>query len=691
MPTASSGTKSARLHTAGMAANASSNLDLHLNCSGGATFKRLSFDYNNIDGADSLSILVSTDGGTTFTRVDSVGVRTAWANKKLDFASTSATTVLRFKGYSDGAPSSDIGIDNISISSLLPIDVSATVVVTPSGSIGATSAGKVVITIKNVGGSILDFAATPVTVGGKGLDPNSTPFNYSKIFNTGTLAINATMNDTVTSSAVFTTLGLWSIKGYAIITGDGNTANDSTNLSTFQVNSPAIVAIKSGFWGDGTTWSSGTVPTASDTVNISGFTVTLSGGTQPAPYFCSSLGIGANGSLVANADILNVGPTNGGNKAFNIASTGTLNISGATINHNGYVLFNTGANFTMSGGNLNVDGNDGTALGSVPTGTDEFAFGTTATGGAFATGAINLTGGTITIVDPHRTAGAAFAYRGTVFNNITTGNHTLVFGTPTSTNTASTGTAGFLLNLSTGGGRLTLMNFTVNGGNAIGNRFATAQANIGMNGNLTINANAEFRNAFQTYVAGNVTNNGTFASGNIFNFQTFINGTAGVVANAQTISGSGVYRNTIPNAGLSVGGSGYTVGDILTFPGGTAITPLTIYVSAVNGSGAITSAVILNMGNYTVAPATTASAVTGGTGTGATFTSATVISNSNFSGVVFNNTNASGITISSLGTALAAQTGTVSGTGVLNMRAGIINNAVPFTLGVSVAQRGTLT
>lgn len=690
LPTGSVGTKSARLHTFSMAANASSSLDLYLNCTGGSTYKRLTFDCINVDGSDSLSILLSTDGGATFTRIDSVGNRSAWSNKKIDFASSSATTVIRFKGVSDGGVSTDIAIDNVSVSSLLPIDVAATAIISPIGSIGATNAGKVIVTIKNVGGSVLDFANTPVKVGAKGLNPNATPWDYNKTFNTGTLAINASMNDTSTITADFTTLGSWSIKGYAIIAGDGNTSNDSTNAGVFQVNSPAKVAVTSGFWGDGATWSGGTVPVATDTVNITGFTVTLSGGAQAAPYFCNSLGIGAGGTLIANADVLNIGPANGGGKAFNIASGGTLNISNATINHNGYILFNSGANFTMSGGALNVDGNDGTNVGSVQAGTDIFGIGSGSA--AYTSGTLNITGGTITIVDPHRFGGtnAAFGYRGTVANNLVSGTNTLVLGSPTSNHTSSTGQAGFLLNLSTGGARLSLMNLTINGGNSQGNRFTTAQANIGINGNLTINANSELRNSFQTFVAGNLVNNGVFANGQIVNFQTFLSGTAGAVSNAQTISGSGIYRGNIPNAGLSSGGTGYSVGDILTLTGGTSITPLTIYVSAVNGTGTITNAVILSMGNYTVAPATTASAVTGGTGTGATFTSANVISTSAFSGITFNNTNTSGISISSFGTALAAQSGTISGTGTLTMKAGIINNAVPIVLGVSTIQRGSL-
>lgn len=65
------------------------------------------------------------------------------------------------------------------------------------------------------------------------------------------------------------------------------------------------------------------------------------------------------------------------------------------------------------------------------------------------------------------------------------------------------------------------------------------------------------------------------------------------------------------------GGTGYTVGDVLTLAGGTG-TAATITVSAVSG-GVITAVTITSVGSYTVAP-TSPNSATGGTGSGATFT-----------------------------------------------------------------------
>lgn len=71
---------------------------------------------------------------------------------------------------------------------------------------------------------------------------------------------------------------------------------------------------------------------------------------------------------------------------------------------------------------------------------------------------------------------------------------------------------------------------------------------------------------------------------------------------------------------VTVGGSGYTVGDILTIVGGTLTSggvTAQLQVTAVN-SGAIVTATPIRAGNYSVAPTNPVS-VTGGTGTGATF------------------------------------------------------------------------
>ncbi|WP_244033319.1 hypothetical protein [Methylobacterium sp. E-016] len=70
---------------------------------------------------------------------------------------------------------------------------------------------------------------------------------------------------------------------------------------------------------------------------------------------------------------------------------------------------------------------------------------------------------------------------------------------------------------------------------------------------------------------------------------------------------------------VSKGGSGYTVGDVLTVSGGTGIAPTSFTVTATDGLGSVTTASVLNTGLYTEPPLTASTynnfTVTGGTGT----------------------------------------------------------------------------
>lgn len=111
-PDAAQGTYSARFHSYNVSSGDQGKFDLYLNASTGAANKRLTFSYINTTGSDSLTILVSTNGGASFTRLDSVGLRGAWSQKAIYFNSTSATTVIRFQATSDFG-FTDIGLDDI--------------------------------------------------------------------------------------------------------------------------------------------------------------------------------------------------------------------------------------------------------------------------------------------------------------------------------------------------------------------------------------------------------------------------------------------------------------------------------------------------------------------------------------------------------------------------------------------------
>jgi Secretion system C-terminal sorting domain/Fibronectin type III domain len=153
-PTFSSGAYSARFHSYNT--SATGIFDLHLNCSAGGSAKELTFDYINTSGTDSITIQISTDGGTTFNRLDSVGLRTVWSNKTVGFSSNSATTIIRFLTKGDGG-STDIGIDNMNVLTL-------------SGCSGTPNAGTVSGPATVCSSSTVVLTATGYTTGVGGIN-----------------------------------------------------------------------------------------------------------------------------------------------------------------------------------------------------------------------------------------------------------------------------------------------------------------------------------------------------------------------------------------------------------------------------------------------------------------------------------------------------------------------------------------
>jgi len=119
---AKSGVYSARFHSYGTLANTPpttipGNLDMYLNCSASAMPKALYFWYNNSYytnyNGDSLKVLLSTDGGTSFTSIAAFDTSTTWVRKFVPVISSSAQTVLRFQGKRTASDYSDILIDSV--------------------------------------------------------------------------------------------------------------------------------------------------------------------------------------------------------------------------------------------------------------------------------------------------------------------------------------------------------------------------------------------------------------------------------------------------------------------------------------------------------------------------------------------------------------------------------------------------
>lgn len=321
-------------------------------------------------------------------------------------------------------------------------------------------------------------------------------------------------------------------------------------LASIASESP-IESAQSGPWESTSTWVGGVVPSCANAAILSGHTVTVSSSTTANP---SNVIINTGGALAVTGGSIAVGCVNKNNY---INNNGTLSVSGGTLAVNGNINNASGSTFAQSGGNINVDGNDaGATATSVASGTNIVNI---------ATGNVTLTGGTMTVVDPHAansTTSYAFSYTGgTAIDN--TAGWTLKFGDGSSTDaggTTATASAvgGFIWN--NAGSKIYFDNVIIDG--ALGtNRYVSNSATIGIN-TLTINANGEFRIPTSgVSIAGNFTNNGTFThTASTVSFQNFKNnGTASASTTPQTVSGTGVFRNNIVTASSTANFTSVTI------------------------------------------------------------------------------------------------------------------------------------
>lgn len=324
------------------------------------------------------------------------------------------------------------------------------------------------------------------------------------------------------------------------------------------------IATSTGNWSTPATWDSGVVPGANDiafinsgvTVNIDPLVTTVksltinSGGTLSST--ANTLNIDSilinNGFLTVNGGTINIGPANGGNRNF--TNNSILTVQSGTFNINGNFLSNTGSTINQSGGDINVDGNvGGDPLLSVASGTAIVSL---------RTNNLNLTGGNLTIVDPH----ASTVNSNSLEYNTNTGNvaiqntnHTFRFGNGISVDAGGSG-IGFRYQPNVSTSRLALTNVIVNGPTGL-NRHFTPNTTFGIMGNLTINNGGEFQtNGQLVYFNKNVTINtgGILTANSVMHFASYIGTTAGnATGGPQLVSGGGVLRNnaTTPTANFT--------------------------------------------------------------------------------------------------------------------------------------------
>ncbi|MBC8083165.1 MAG: fibronectin type III domain-containing protein [Hymenobacter sp.] len=149
---------SARFHSGEAALGQVGILDLFVDLSAPGS-KELSFDYINtsgiVGGSDSLTVQVSTNGGVTFgPQLRRLALSTAFQSQTIQLASTSATTIIRFRAVADFG-TTDIGLDNVTIASCARVSNVAV------GNITGTSATVTFVPV--AGASSYTVVATPAT------------------------------------------------------------------------------------------------------------------------------------------------------------------------------------------------------------------------------------------------------------------------------------------------------------------------------------------------------------------------------------------------------------------------------------------------------------------------------------------------------------------------------------------------
>ena len=292
--------------------------------------------------------------------------------------------------------------------------------------------------------------------------------------------INADINSLVVNSNTIAVTGT--------VTGS-NTLAAVTSFTT----------VADGEWNNLANWSCGNIPLSNSTAVTIANNITVS----TAGNIGGSVTINSGKTLTISAGgDLTLGTVGGGNSV--LTNNGTLLITGGTLNQNGSIISNSGSIFNQSGGNINIDGNAGGVIAnSVASGTSILQFNQLNTG-------INLTGGTLTIVDPHAATTASNVI--TVYNftpgiQTSTVNHTLILGNGTSTDPGGN-SGGFIIDPWNDTEFLSFGNIIVNGG-AGTNRVVTNAQILAAVGDLTINANSSLNTTTGLIVGKNLLINST--------------------------------------------------------------------------------------------------------------------------------------------------------------------------------------
>jgi hypothetical protein len=399
---------------------------------------------------------------------------------------------------------------------------------------------------------------------------------------TGSLINNGTLN--VSGGAMSTT---------TTVTNGGTIAVSAGSLisgSTVTNNASSTITVS----GTGTLTSTTGTFTNTGTFNANGGTTNIVAASATGIANSATTGI----FNVAGGTV-NLGITDNTfcNRTF--SNNGTLTVSSGTLNVFGNITNASGSIFNQSGGAINIDGNaGGTASNSVASGTSLLNFAQVSTN-------INLTGGTLTIVDPHTASTNTSAYAIFYSNATSTANavstsHLTRFGNGVSTD-AGGNISGFYINNWFGSALLNFGSITITGPTGT-NRSVSSFYQIYSAGNYIVN-NGGDSNVGSIYFGGDLTVNtgGTLTSSTLL--ATAILNTAitiSPVSIPQTITNNGTIRNLTTSSTANL--TSLTINNT-NATGVTLNTPLSVSGTLTMTSGIIntTNTNLLTLGTATAA------------------------------------------------------------------------------------------
>ncbi|WP_460503274.1 Ig-like domain-containing protein, partial [Hymenobacter agri] len=189
---------SARFHSYNASSRTSGQLDLYVNMAGTTGTPTLNFDYLNTSGTDSLSVMVSTNGGTSFSRVQKFTTAASWTAQTVALPTTglTATTIIRLMATSDFGVT-DIGVDNVRVSYITcpaVTGVSVSNITTTTATVDFTASpngGSYVVTVTPAGGTATTQTVTTSPINLTSLSP-STVYTVSIVANCGATNGNST-------------------------------------------------------------------------------------------------------------------------------------------------------------------------------------------------------------------------------------------------------------------------------------------------------------------------------------------------------------------------------------------------------------------------------------------------------------------------------------------------------------------